>query len=403
MEDLFTVGLSLILTFGVMTAWIEEDTWAVYVLYALVFGLGGVWALSCLVRQKPIFFNVPAILLWVVACWCGVQLLFGLTVNRWETMNAALMWTANAVLYLVALQLFLTASRRERFLRWLLYGGVALAIEAVLQLYTADRKIFWVFDAHDPHRIIMGPVPYHNHFAAIIALVLPIGVYFALLSSRGLLHYGWMVGLLVGAVFASLSRSGAALVGLELIALIFFFGKRYSMRARLARSGIILLLVAVWGAVAGWEGLWARLQNLDDSRLAAYRMSIEMIRHRPLLGYGAGTWPTVSPMFARSDDGLLWNQGHNDWLQWAAEGGIAFAALLTCLAASISIPAFRSGWGIGIPAVFLLCNVDFPLQKPVVSVLLFALAGVASTEGCAGAHWLLSCIRCGTSTDRGEA
>ena len=83
-------------------------------------------------------------------------------------------------------------------------------------------------------------------------------------------------------------------------------------------------------------------------------------------------------MFAHSDDGLFWNQGHNDWLQAAAEGGIGFAAVLAALAVILSIRAFRSGWGFGIVAVFLLALVDFPLQKPVVSLLLFTLAGAVS-------------------------
>ena len=158
MEDLLAAGLFLILGCGVMTAWIE-DPWAVYVLCALIFGLGGVWAAARTIVPKPVRFNLATVLLCAVACWAGAQLLSGSTVNRWETMNAALMWTANAVVYFVALQLFAATSRKERFLRWLLYGGVALAVEALLQLYTADRKVFWVFRFLDQGKVVMGPVP----------------------------------------------------------------------------------------------------------------------------------------------------------------------------------------------------------------------------------------------------
>src|ERR1035438_5434396 len=103
MEDLLAVGLLLILGFGVMTAWIA-DLWAVYVLYALTFGLAAVWAVARIIRPRAIRFSLTAVLLLVAAGWGGTQLLFGATVNRWATMNAALLWTSNAVVFFVALQ-----------------------------------------------------------------------------------------------------------------------------------------------------------------------------------------------------------------------------------------------------------------------------------------------------------
>jgi hypothetical protein len=384
MEGLLAAALCLMLAWGVMSAWIE-DPWAFYVLCALIFGMGGAWATTRMVVPKPVRFTVPAILLGVVACWGGIQLASGSTVNRWETMNAGLLWTANLVVYFVALQLFAEKSRRERFLRWLLYGGVALAAEALLQLYTADRKVFWVFRFLDQGKVVMGPVSYHNHYAAIVALVLPIAAHSAFRNVKSLLTRGWMVGLLVGSVFASESRAGSALVLLELAVLLLFAGGARRPRVRLAMGAVLLLFVVAGGVVAGWERLWVRLHESDHTRIAASMTSLEMVRQRPIAGDGLGTWPTVYPMFAHFDDGLFMNQAHNDWLQWAVEGGWPLAAVFACLAAWTSVPAFRWGWGLGIPAVFLLCLVDFPLQKPVVCFLLFALAGAAGAARPPGA------------------
>lgn len=376
-EDLLAAGLLLILGFGVMTAWIE-DPWAAYVLYALIFGLGGVWASARLIAPKQVRWNIPAVLICAIAGWGGAQLASGGTVNRWETMNAALMWTANAVVYFVALQLFSATLRRERFLRWLLYGTVALAVEALLQLYTADRKVFWVFRFLDQGKVVMGPVPYHNHYAAIIALVLPVAVCSTFRNTRTLASRGWMVGLLVGSVIASESRSGTALVFLELVVLFVLVGGARKPKVRLAMGAVVLLFVGLGGAISGWERLWMRLHDSDDTRVVASMTSLEMIRHGPIAGYGLGTWPIVYPMFAHFDDGLFMNQAHNDWLQWAVEGGWPLAALMACVAAQLSIFGGRSRWGLGIAAVFLLCLVDFPLQKPAVSFLLFVLAGAST-------------------------
>jgi O-Antigen ligase len=377
MDLALAVGLLVALGFGVATAWIE-NSWAVLVLYAFVFLLGGLWAAMALFRPKRIRFNIPAALLWIAAAWAGVQLVFGATVNRWETMNATLLWSANAMVFLLALQLFSKRERREAFLRWLLYGGVALAVEAVFQLYTADGRIFWIFRPNELHGIIMGPVLYHNHFAALIVLVLPIGVYLACRSPQRLFTHGWMVGILAGAVFASQSRSGSILVGGELIVLLPIIWKDSLKRTNPLRAGLLLLFVIIGGAVAGWEGLWNRLHQGDSTRLIASQTSFEMTKSGPLTGYGLGTWPTVYPMFAHFDDGLIMNQGHDDWLQWAAEGGIGFLALLMCFGVAVSIRVFRSAWGLGVPAVLALCFIDFPLQKPAVSLVLFVLAGAVS-------------------------
>jgi hypothetical protein len=388
-ERFLTLGVALTLAFGVLTAWVA-DPWAVFLLYGLVFLLGGVWAAGLLlgprpvrtrlVRPRQVRFNFAMALLGMAATWGAAQLVFGATVNRWDTMNSTFLWIANATMYFLALQLFSNQDRRSAFLRWLLYGTMALAVEALFQLYTAGGRVFWIFRIPDHPEIIMGPVPYHNHFAAIVVLVLPIAVYLAFLDAKNLMVYGWTIALLAGAVFASQSRSGAVLVVLELIALSPLVGRQWSTRARMARAGVVLTLVIAGAAVAGWEGLWARLRLGDSTRLITSKTSLEMTAQAPLAGYGLGTWHTVYPMFAHYDDGLFMNQGHDDWLQWAAEGGVPFAAIVAAFALIVSLQAWRVRWGLGIPAVLILCFGDFPLQKPAVALLVFTLAGTVSAS-----------------------
>ena len=72
-------------------------------------------------------------------------LLAGATVNRWQTVNAVLLWTSSAVLFLLSLQLFQHRRTLDRFLGWFLFGCLAIAIQAVLQLYSQTNKVFWVF------------------------------------------------------------------------------------------------------------------------------------------------------------------------------------------------------------------------------------------------------------------
>jgi hypothetical protein len=83
------------------------------------------------------------------------------------------------------------------------------------------------------------------------------------------------------------------------------------------------------------------------------------------------------------------NQAHNDWAQWAAEGGLPFLALLLAVAAWSLRPALRSLWGVGIVSVFVHALVDYPMQqRPALAAYFFALLGVlaASEDGRDRAH-----------------
>src|SRR5581483_5024607 len=89
------------------------------------------------------------------------------------------------------------------------------------------------------------------------------------------------------------------------------------------------------------------------------------------------------PGYARFDDGKFANQAHNDWIQWAVEGGIPLLALMIWLAVWVFPRALRTGWGAGAAAVFLHCLVDYPIQRTAVASLFFAvIAAIAcASEG----------------------
>ena len=91
-----------------------------------------------------------------------------------------------------------------------------------------------------------------------------------------------------------------------------------------------LAAMALLAAIVGWQPIWARLQepNPYSLRLDLVKSSIAMVCDRPWTGSGLGTWPIAYPAYARFDDGTFVNQAHNDWLQWAVEGGVPMLLLL---------------------------------------------------------------------------
>jgi O-antigen ligase len=189
-----------------------------------------------------------------------------------------------------------------------------------------------------------------------------------------------IVATLFGSVVTGGSRTGSVLCLLEIlmIPIIAFWramiNGRVLARALLGSLGAVVVLTGV----VGWEKLWKRLQepNPYSLRKDLALSSISMVRDRPLTGFGLGTWPEAYPGYARFDDGRYVNQAHNDWVQWAAEGGLPFLALMLAIAGWSVGPAVRSLWGVGILSVWLHALVDYPMQqRPALAAFFFALLG----------------------------
>ncbi len=89
------------------------------------------------------------------------------------------------------------------------------------------------------------------------------------------------------------------------------------------------------------------------------------------------TWPETYPGYARFDDGRFVNEAHNDWIQWASEGGLPFLAIMFGIAAWSVKPALRSLWGLEILSVWLHALVDYPMrQRPALAAFFFALVAL---------------------------
>jgi O-antigen ligase len=105
-----------------------------------------------------------------------------------------------------------------------------------------------------------------------------------------------------------------------------------------------------------------------------------MLAERPLTGWGLDTYVSVYRAFALYDDGTYVNRAHNDWLQFAVEGGIPFAALMAAIFIWSIRPVLRSGWGIGLIAICLHAVVDYPFARLGVCGWYFALVSMLTYQ-----------------------
>jgi O-antigen ligase/polysaccharide polymerase Wzy-like membrane protein len=364
-----------LLTFGILALWMPER-WPWSVVQAGCFALAAVVA----ARTRRPLAGPASVVLVIAAAWPLAQLAAGDTLSRGQTWLAALDWLTFAVVFELAVHYASDRSASRRFLRVAAIGGALLAIVAVAQKYSSGGAVYWLFPSGFEDDVL-GPFVNRNQFAAWEELLFPIALWLAATRRRDRALYGVAAAAMLASVVASASRTGCALVLLETAAVTALLvwrggGSRAELTRRVAAFG---LLAATAVLVMGYGGLLDRLVagGAESLRRDALRASFEMVKDRPWMGSGLGTWRALYPRYAGFDSGLVMNQAHNDWAQWAAEGGVPFLFLMILFAALLWKPAFRSIYGVGVVAFLLHALVDYPMQqRPALAAWLFAVASV---------------------------
>jgi O-antigen ligase len=350
--------------------------WALSIFQIALFSLAAVR----IVQRRSL---TPPFVGWMItgaAAWGALQVATGWSVDRVTTLDAVLSWLTNLAAFMLAADLYRNADRRERFLRSALIFTSILAIVAIFTFLTLPPgKAFWIFDSGSASRTL-GPFVYQNQYAAFVEAVLPLAIVGIIRDRARWMLYAVIVATLFGSVVTGGSRTGTILCLAEILAIpIIAFMRGMINGTKLARVMVgSLAAVVVLTGVVGWEPLWKRLQEPHPYSLRKDLVlsSIAMVRDRPLNGFGLGTWPEAYPGYARFDDSTYVNQAHNDWIQWASEGGLPFLALMLAIAGWSVGPAVRSLWGVGILSVWLHALVDYPMQqRPALSAFFFALLG----------------------------
>ena len=312
----------------------------------------------------------------MLALWGPMQIAMHRSVYAFDTWNASVQWLALCATYLLARSLLQSRDSRQQFLSVLIWAGGALALLSVILHFSSPQRVYGLFESRYAS---YGPFIYKNQFAAFLELLLPIAFFRLTSSKRGRLGYAVVFAGLFACIVASLSRAGLGVAILEVLVLSFLSWRRRVVSAgALLKSGLpVLLLMIVFTLIVGTDSVTARFQeqNALTVRKPLADSTIAMVQQRPLSGFGLGTWRLVYPQFATLDFTVVANEAHDDWLQWASEGGIPFVLVLFAFAVWLTMLAWRHVWGLGVPAVFLHCLVDYPTRLQSLAAALFLLAG----------------------------
>lgn len=336
-------------------------------------------------RRGRIGWHPISVLLTIAIVWGIFQIVAHRTIYEWRTRDHILNWTVNLTAFSVAACLATIHKSRERFLRAILIFAFLLSIVATFTVLTSPPdKVFWFFDAGTASPTL-GPFVYRNQYAAFVEAVLPLAILRAIQDRRRAVVYIAIAATLFASVVAGGSRAGSFLCLAEIIATPMVAYARHLISGRTLANvvGASVAAVVLFTTIAGWQTIWNRLQepNPYSVRAELVRSSLEMIRDHPVAGFGLGTWADAYPAYAHFDDGHYVNQAHNDWIQWAVEGGLPFFLIMLAIVAWSIRPAIRSLWGIGLLAVFVHCLVDYPMQqRPALAAFFFAILGMLAEQ-----------------------
>ncbi len=375
--------LAVVLMAGILSMWPEGRRTEGTLQAVLLVTLAGWLVLPCVsgLRVRVSLLMLPPAGIVSLAL---LQIVTGTTLYRWATVAALLDWAARLAVFFLALQAGTDAAAWRRFRRLILWFAYALSVQAVFQHFTAPGRVLWLFETPFPGG--MGPFVYHNQYAAFVELVLPLAVVTALREREARYLHGVGAAWLMASVVLANSRAGVILAAASGILALVVEARRSGRvrpRAVLAVAGALALFLVVFG----WSPFVTKLRQQEpykDRRLLLIS-TLEMALDRPVLGVGLGNWSLAYPAYARFDDGLFDNQAHNDWAQWAAEGGFPLLGLMLWFAAALTRHALRARWGVGLIFVLVHCLLEYHFQqRPAFGYLYFALAGFAVAES----RWL---------------
>lgn len=327
-----------------------------------------------------------------------------LSLDVYSTRQAALQTLAYLLFFCLTLLLVNNKPRIRLLAQAIILGGVfQAAYGSLMTLSALDHGIF--IDKQDA-AVATGTFINRNHLAGYLEVCLAAGVGLMLAELSSTRAAGWrdsarnllrtllgnkarvrlaLVVMVTGLVLTR-SRMGnvaffASLTGVGCFYLLAV--RKLSGRTIAFFASLLVIDLLVVGNFFGIEKVAERIQQTsiqrEEDRYDTDRDALAMLRDFPLTGIGAGTFHAVYPMYTNAVvvTGFT-RHAHDDYLQFACEFGLVFAAVLGAVVLASLWSAIRAqlkrrdpllqGMGfaatMAIVALLIHSAVDFNLQIP---------------------------------------
>jgi O-antigen ligase len=336
------------------------------------------------VRQRPEFWPLALLL-----AWMGLSTLWSPAPAVEQASHLALLGLWLSVPLLAAA--LPAAAVRLALEHFCAASGLVALLLVINHLQDLPASWLWhsTVQAKGNQRIV-------NSLLLSIAAVL--AMWFATQSTRTAGRAAWIGLAALTALGLALQDRRSGMLTLPLLLLVLALASQPDTRRRLG----LALLVAVAASLA-WlaaDGVRARfaeglleLRQYESSdavatswgqRVRMVEVTLQMVRERPLLGHGVGSWELLWQQ--RISPGTLLhgnNTPHNDYLLLAQQGGlVALLAWLACVLAAVQA-AVRAGPA-GVPALLVWTSLAFAalfnaaLRDAKMAVPLMLLAAAAT-------------------------
>ena len=306
----------------------------------------------------------------------------------------------------------------------ILASGLIVAIVGIVEFFTWNGKILWLFVPYDwgapqpsPLSRALGPFINFDHFGNYLALVLPLatgGALFRddLFSKRGPFRVFCAVTafLVLCGLLLSASRGAWIATAIALMVLMLLSGRMPQTARPLVLAGpratvfrrvsvialAVLVLSMLFIGQRARDQIDARLEDTFQSdvgiggRRALTTGTLAMAMDYPVLGVGLGCWPELYSHYqAPPWLDMLFREAHDDYAQLLAETGIFGFGLVTwffVVAGRLLYRALAEGSTVS-PTLVALCAAlaaivvheffDFSLQTPANALLFTVLLALA--------------------------
>jgi tetratricopeptide (TPR) repeat protein/O-antigen ligase len=271
------------------------------------------------------------------------------TVSPADTRRSLLLLLTYIAVYVLVVNLVRTRAGLDRLVRTLLLQGGLLAFLGLLDYLAGEAWLFRWRDVPFSKRV-SGPFMNADHFAAWLAMLVCLGVGYLLARwpAARPLHTLWRsregreefvrrhlpfagVAVMALSIVFTLSRGGIVSLLVALGFLLIVQGARGRVRRSLVLVGVLLAVIASYGAWIGLGPLLARLTpGQFTGRLVQSLTTLPMLRSFPLLGVGLGAYGDIYFRYqpAALQPGTLYFEfAHNDLLELVVETGLLGGAI----------------------------------------------------------------------------
>jgi O-antigen ligase len=292
--------------------------------------------------------------------------------------------------------------------------GIAQASYGVLNLLTGNEYLL-VYRRWTDATAATGTLVSKNHFAYLLEMSIPFGAAMLVAmwgrARANVAHekddraraalFGGAVAMMALGLLLSRSRMGltSLAVASSVIAILGYLvhpPQRGASTDTNNRGPLVILALAVFGLLIGigidtaFERFSRVSVDLERGRLPIWLETWTMITERPLLGHGFGSYPALISGYREGPTGLVFAHAHSDYLEAAAEGGLAGISIIGFWLALFARRLFRAlastidpekrrlmmAAAVAILSIALHSTVDFGLRIPAVALALLVVVAI---------------------------